>query len=100
MLPTYRRIKPMSTNRGLRGLASLTETILEFQPGTAREKKAALTQLQVHLSVLESKGTSEKAGRTLSDGGENKMKPVQNPYILDKIDLSEFVSAFESISGG
>ena len=91
----------MSTNRGLRGLASLTETILEFQPGTAREKKAALTQLQVHLSVLESKkGRAEKAGRTLSDGGENEMKPVQNPYILDKINLSEFVSAFESISGG
>jgi len=51
-------------------------------------------------SLGKQKGRAEKAGRWLSDGGENEMKPVQNPYILDKINLAEFVSAFESISGG
>ena len=71
-----------------------------YQIYDAGEKEAALTQLQAYLSVVESKGKTGKSGRTLSDGWENEMKPVQNPYILAKINLSEFVSAFESISGG
>jgi hypothetical protein len=36
----------------------------------------------------------------LQAGGKMKMKAVQNPHILAKINLSEFVSASESISGG
>jgi hypothetical protein len=43
---------------------------------------------------------TDNMARRYQTGRENEMKPVQNPYILAKINLSEFVSASESSTGG
>lgn len=72
-----------------------------YQIYDAGEKEAALNQLQAYLSVVESK-REERKKRVVrfQMAGKMKRKPVQNPYILAKINWFEFVSAFESISGG